>query len=204
MISVNVGSLVNECCRQFQAFIDILLLYPTSPKSRRLKPLSSQFFSRLLTLNGNPVWLKYPWISYIFRKIYLKLVSLWVKNWPNWLQPLISKLCSLGRKNQVKIRHIIFNQYKSWLVYFDYVFREKKSHKTKNCIRPKKVTPKGKKNKHCECNILTYVWCLYTHKWHLKGSILKHNMKNAPHKVIFSLHRGLCYEGLSHTKQGRK
>ena len=29
---------------------------------------------------------------------YLKLVSLCVKNWPNWLQPLINKLCSLKRK----------------------------------------------------------------------------------------------------------
>ena len=46
------SSLVTECWRQFQAFT--LSLYPISQKSRRLKPPSSQFFSRLPALNENP------------------------------------------------------------------------------------------------------------------------------------------------------
>ena len=40
---VKVGSLVTECCRQFQAVI--LSIYPIPPKSRRLKPTGGQFFS---------------------------------------------------------------------------------------------------------------------------------------------------------------
>lgn len=40
---VKVGSLVTECCRQFQAVI--LSIYPIPPKSRRLKPPGGQFFS---------------------------------------------------------------------------------------------------------------------------------------------------------------
>ena len=51
---MKVGSLPIEFCRQFQAFT--LLLYPVSPKSRRLKPPSSHFFSRLPALNENPVY----------------------------------------------------------------------------------------------------------------------------------------------------
>jgi len=49
---VNVGGLVAECCRQFQAFT--LSLYPISSKSRWLKPPSSRFFSELLALTENP------------------------------------------------------------------------------------------------------------------------------------------------------
>ena len=49
---VNVGGLPIEFCRQFQAFT--LSLYPFSPKSRRLKPPSSRFFSQLPALNENP------------------------------------------------------------------------------------------------------------------------------------------------------
>ena len=51
---VKVGGLVTECCRQFQAVI--LSIYPIPPKSRRLKPPGSQFFSRLPALNENPVF----------------------------------------------------------------------------------------------------------------------------------------------------
>ena len=40
---VKVGSLVTDCCRQFQAVI--LSIYPIPRKSRRLKPPGGQFFS---------------------------------------------------------------------------------------------------------------------------------------------------------------
>ena len=46
------GSLVTECCRQFQAFT--LSLYPISPRSKWLKPASSRFVSWLPALNKNP------------------------------------------------------------------------------------------------------------------------------------------------------
>ena len=42
--NVNIGGLITECCRQFQAFT--LSLYPISPKGRRFKPPSSWFFSQ--------------------------------------------------------------------------------------------------------------------------------------------------------------
>ena len=49
---VNIGGLETKCCRQLQDFT--FSLYPTAPKSRRLKCSSSRFFSGLLALNENP------------------------------------------------------------------------------------------------------------------------------------------------------
>ena len=49
---LKVGGLVTECRRQFQAFT--LSLYLIFPRSKCLKPPSSQFFSRLQALNENP------------------------------------------------------------------------------------------------------------------------------------------------------
>ena len=52
--NVNIGGLITECCRQFQAFT--LSLYPISPKGRRFKPPSSWFPASCQHFIGGYLW----------------------------------------------------------------------------------------------------------------------------------------------------
>ena len=106
--------MVIECCRQFQAFT--LSLSPFSPKSRWLKPPSSQFFSQLPVLNENPGLICndiyfFDFLVYIFLVLYFDIVlitqfSFWLLRNYLLINYMYQSICiylylsvSLGRQN---------------------------------------------------------------------------------------------------------